>query len=43
MPTGPPAPAAFTPAAVLRRVERHGDLLAPALRGRQSIAVALPH
>jgi bifunctional non-homologous end joining protein LigD len=35
-------PAGFTPAAVLRRVERHGDLLAPALRGRQSLAVALP-
>src|SRR5215208_417291 len=29
-------PAAFTPAAVLERVERHGDLLAPLLRNRQS-------
>jgi bifunctional non-homologous end joining protein LigD len=34
-------PAAFTPGTVLERVERHGDLLAPCLRGGQSIAVAL--
>jgi bifunctional non-homologous end joining protein LigD len=34
-------PAAFTPGAVLERVERHGDLLSPLLRGRQSIAAAL--
>jgi bifunctional non-homologous end joining protein LigD len=31
------APAAFTPAAVLARIEREGDLAEPLLRGRQSL------
>jgi DNA primase len=34
-------PAAFTPPVVLERVERAGDLLAPALRGHQSLAAAV--
>jgi bifunctional non-homologous end joining protein LigD len=34
-------PASFTPAAVLERVERKGDLLAPLLRVRQTLAAAL--
>ena len=34
-------PASFTPAAVLERVERSGDLLAPLLRGRQTLAAAV--
>src|SRR5215210_5892151 len=34
-------PAAFTPAVVLERVERCGDLLAPLLRGRQTLAAAV--
>jgi bifunctional non-homologous end joining protein LigD len=34
-------PAALTPPVVLRRVERHGDLASPLLRGRQSLRAAL--
>jgi len=34
-------PAASTPAAVRVRVERRGDLLAPLLRGRQTLAAAV--
>ena len=34
-------PRAFTPAEVLRRVRRHGDLLAAALAGRQRLGPAL--
>ncbi len=34
-------PAAFTMAAVLARVERHGDLFAPVLKTRQSLSKAL--
>ncbi len=34
-------PAAFTMGAVLERVAAHGDLLAPALSGRQSLTAAL--
>jgi bifunctional non-homologous end joining protein LigD len=34
-------PRAFTPAEVLRRVERHGDLWQPALHGTQQLAEAL--
>jgi bifunctional non-homologous end joining protein LigD len=34
-------PAAFTMEAVLQRVEKHGDLFAGALQGRQSLGRAL--
>jgi bifunctional non-homologous end joining protein LigD len=34
-------PAAFTAAVVLERVDRRGDLLAPLLRGRQTLAAAV--
>jgi bifunctional non-homologous end joining protein LigD len=34
-------PAAFTPTVVLDRVARHGDLYAPVLRGRQSLAAVV--
>ena len=34
-------PGSFTPAVVLERVERSGDLLAPLLRGRQTLAAAV--
>jgi bifunctional non-homologous end joining protein LigD len=34
-------PAAFTPPAVLERISRHGDLAAPLLHGRQSLAAVV--